>query len=235
MIDPTAKLSISRQAIMLGISGGSVYHKPRPVLDADLKLMYRIDKLHMEFPFAGSRMLPGLLVQEGFRVGRLHIATLMKRMGIEALYRKRKTSKPAPGHKIYPYLLRKLPLTRPDRVWAMEITYISMARGGIGATFGHLLGVNLSSYNAMDDETKAVVDQLGKDYLVEYNRVLDEDIARVKEEWKGDLGVEVVAFPAEEIIGLVQDPKVQAVRNEWIEKAKAAGVDPAEIVSELEF
>ncbi len=85
----------------------------------------------MEFPFAGSRMLQGLLVQEGFKVGRLHVATLMKRMGVEALYRKPNTSKPAPGHKIYPYLLRKLPITRPDQVWAMDITYIPMARGFI--------------------------------------------------------------------------------------------------------
>ena len=131
MIDPTAKLSVSRQAIVLGISRGSVYYKPRPVSDADLKLMHRIDKLHMEFPFAGSRMLQGLLVQEGFRVGRLHVATLMKRMGIEALYRRPNTSKPAPGHKIYPYLLRKLPITRPNQVWAMDITYIPMARGFI--------------------------------------------------------------------------------------------------------
>jgi putative transposase len=131
MIDPSAKLSVSRQAIVLGISRGSVYYQPRPVSDPDLKLMYRIDKLHMEFPFAGSRMLQGLLVQEGFKVGRLHVATLMKRMGIEALYRKPNTSKPAPGHKIYPYLLRKLPVTRPNQVWAMNITYIPMARGFI--------------------------------------------------------------------------------------------------------
>ncbi len=124
MIDRTAKLSVGRQAKVLGISRGSVYYKPRPVSDADLKLMHRIDKLHMEFPFAGSRMLQGLLVQEGFKVGRLHVATLMKRMGIEALYRKPNTSKPAPGHKIYPYLLRKLPITRPNQVWAMDITYI---------------------------------------------------------------------------------------------------------------
>ncbi|MCE8530523.1 IS3 family transposase [Ruegeria pomeroyi] len=131
MIDPTAKLSVSRQATVLGISRGSVYYKPRPVLDTNLKLMHRIDKLHMEFPFAGSRMLQGLLVQEGFKVGRLHVATLMKRVGIEALYRKPNTSKPAPGHKIYPYLLRKLPITRPNQVWAMDITYIPMARGYI--------------------------------------------------------------------------------------------------------
>ena len=116
---------------MLGISQGSVYCKPRPVSDADLKLMHRVDKLHMEFPFAGSRMLQGLLVQEGFKVGRMHVATLMKRMEIEALYRRPNTSKPAPGHKIYPYLLRKLPITRPNQVWAMDITYIPMARGFI--------------------------------------------------------------------------------------------------------
>ena len=131
MIDATAKLSVSRQAIVLGISRGSVCYQPRPVSDADLKLMHRIDKLHMEFPFAGSRVLQGLLVQEGFSVGRLHVATLMKRMGIEALYRKPNASKPAPGHKIYPYLLRKLPITRPNQVWAMDITCIPMARGFI--------------------------------------------------------------------------------------------------------
>nr|WP_323772525.1 IS3 family transposase [Antarctobacter sp.] len=131
MIDRTAKLSLSRQARVLGISRGSIYYSPQPVTDADLKLMHRIDQLHMEFPFAGRRMLQGLLVQEGFVVGRLHVATLMKRMGIEALYRKPNTSKPAPGHKIYPYLLRNLSVTRPNHVWAMDITYIPMARGFI--------------------------------------------------------------------------------------------------------
>jgi putative transposase len=131
MIDPTSKLSINRQAHVLGISRGSVYYQPRPISDADLKLMHRIDKLHMELPFAGSRMLQGLLVQEGFKVGRLHVTTLMKRMGIRALYRKPNTSKPAPGHKIYPYLLRNLPVIRPNQVWAMDITYIPMARGFI--------------------------------------------------------------------------------------------------------
>ena len=131
MIERTAQLSVSRQAILLGISRGSIYYQNRPVSDADLKLMHRIDKLHTEFPFAGSRMLRDLLAQEGFKVGRLHVATLMKRMGIEALYRKPNTSKPAPGHRIYPYLLWKLPVTRPNQVWAMDITYIPMARGFI--------------------------------------------------------------------------------------------------------
>jgi putative transposase len=86
--------------------------------------MHRIDKLHTEFPFAGARMLRGLLAWDGFQVGRLHVATLMRRMGVEALYRRPNTMSPAPGHKIYPYLLRKLPITRPNQVWAMDIAYI---------------------------------------------------------------------------------------------------------------
>ena len=131
MIDRTAKLSVGRQAKVPGISRGAVYYKPRPVSDGDLKLMHRIDKPHMEFPFAGNRMLQGLLAQEGFKGGGLHVATPMKRMGIEALYRRPNTSKPVPGLKIYPYLLRKLPITRPNQVWALDITYIPMARGFI--------------------------------------------------------------------------------------------------------
>jgi putative transposase len=129
MIDRSHALPLSRQAEELGISRGSLYYQPQPVPAADLTLMRRMDELHLEFPFAGSRMLRDLLQAEGFTVGRLHVATLMKRTGIEALYRKPNTSKPAPGHRIYPYLLRKLPVTRPNQVWAMDITYIPMARG----------------------------------------------------------------------------------------------------------
>jgi putative transposase len=129
MIDRKHKLSLTRQARALKISRGSVYYQPRPVSVADLALMRRIDELHLDYPFAGSRMLQGLLLGEGYKVGRLHVATLMKRMGIEAIYRRPNTSKPAPGHKIYPYLLRKLTVTRPNQVWAMDITYIPMARG----------------------------------------------------------------------------------------------------------
>jgi putative transposase len=129
MIDRNHDLSISRQAKALGISRGSVYYSPRPVSRADLAVMRRIDELHLDYPFAGSRMLQGLLLGEGYKVGRLHVRTLMKRMGVEAIYRRPSTSKPAPGHKIYPYLLRKLPVTRPNQVWAMDITYIPMARG----------------------------------------------------------------------------------------------------------
>ena len=129
MTDRTHKLSLTRQAALLGISRGSLYYAPRPVSEAELKLMRRIDELHMDYPFAGSRMMKALLRQEGFSTGRLHVTTLMKRMGIEALYRRPNTSKPAPGHKIYLYLLRKLAVTRPNQVWATDITYIPMARG----------------------------------------------------------------------------------------------------------
>lgn len=129
MIDRKHKLSLVRQAKALGVSRGSIYYVPRPVSDADLTLMRRIDELHLDYPFAGSRMLQGLLLGEGYRVGRRKVRTLMKRMGIEAIYRRPNTSKPEPGHKIYPYLLRKLPITRPNQVWAMDITYVPMARG----------------------------------------------------------------------------------------------------------
>jgi putative transposase len=129
MIDRSHDLPITKQAKVLNVSRGSVYYLPRPPSAADLALMRRIDELHLDFPFAGSRMLRDLLTAEGFRTGRRHVATLMKRMGIQAVYRKPSTSKPAPGHKIYPYLLRDLPVTRPNQVWAMDLTYVPMARG----------------------------------------------------------------------------------------------------------
>ena len=91
--------------------------------------MRRIDELHLEYPFAGSRMMRDMLVNEGTVIGRTHVRTLMRRMGLEALYRRPRTSKPAPGHKIYPYLLRDMTIDRPNQVWATDITYIPMARG----------------------------------------------------------------------------------------------------------
>jgi putative transposase len=111
MIDPEHDLPIKQQAEVLGISRSTVYYEPRPISDEDLWLMRRLDELHLNYPFAGSRMLRGLLWQQGLEVGRRHIKTLMKRMGIEAIYRKPNTSKPALGHKIYPYLLRDLAVT----------------------------------------------------------------------------------------------------------------------------
>ena len=129
MIDRGHELSVSRQAEVVGIARSTVYYLPRPVSATDLDLMCQIDKLHTEFPFAGSRMLRRLLAANGSQVGRRHIKTLMRKMGIEALYRRPRTTRPEPGHKIYPYLLRGLEIVRPNQVWAMDITYIPMAKG----------------------------------------------------------------------------------------------------------
>src|SRR3954464_8431651 len=122
MIDRSHDLSIASQAHALNTTRSSFYHLPRAVPAADLAIMRRMDQLHLDFPFAGSRMLRDLLNAEAVAIGRRHVATLMKRMGIAAIYRRPSTSKPAPGHKIYPYLLRNLPIIRPDQVWAMDIT-----------------------------------------------------------------------------------------------------------------
>jgi putative transposase len=129
MIDREHDLSITKQAAALNISRGSVYYLSRPVSASDLEVMRRLDGLHLQFPFAGSRMLRSLLAAEGYKIGRRHVKRLMKRMGIEALYRRPRTTKSEPGHKVYPYLLRDLEITRPNQVWAMDITYIPMARG----------------------------------------------------------------------------------------------------------
>ena len=122
MINRDHELSVTRQAEALAISRGSVYYQPRPVSEEDLALMRVIDELHLECPFAGSRMLRDLLNLLGIRVGRRRVRTLMRRMGIEALYRKPNTSKKHPGHAVYPYLLRHLKVERPNQVWAMDIS-----------------------------------------------------------------------------------------------------------------
>ena len=131
MIDREHKLPLTRQAEALGISRGSVYYLPAPASTADLALMRRIDELHLEHPFAGARMLRDWLNAEGHAVGRKHVATLMRRMGIEALYRKPNLSRRNARHPVYPYLLRGLAITGPNHVWAMDITYIPMAKGWI--------------------------------------------------------------------------------------------------------
>ena len=129
MIDRSHDLPLVRQAELLRLSRSRLYYEPRPVPASELAIMRRIDELHLAYPFAGSRMLRDLLRGEGIAIGRELVATMMRRMGIEALYRRPNTSKPADGHKIYPYLLRNLAIERPNQVWAMDITYIPMARG----------------------------------------------------------------------------------------------------------
>jgi putative transposase len=129
MIDRDNVLPLARQASLLRLSRSSVYDLPRPAPPVRLAIMHRIDAPHGEHPFAGSRMLRDLLRAEGITIGRLAVATLMRRMCIEALYRRPSVSKPAPGHKIYPYLLRNLSVDRANQAWAMDITCIPMARG----------------------------------------------------------------------------------------------------------
>ena len=122
MIDRGHELSVTKQAEVVGVARSTVYYRPRAVSATDLELMRQIDELHLEFPFAGARMLRRLLAANGSKVGRRHVKTLMQRMGIEALYRRPRTTKPEPGHKIYPYLLRGLEITRANQAWAMDIT-----------------------------------------------------------------------------------------------------------------
>jgi putative transposase len=134
MIDRDHQLSITRQASLLNISRGTVYYLPRPVSPADLALMRRLDEQHLEHPFMGARMLRDQLARQGIHAGRRHIRTLMLRMGIEALAPQPGTSKRAPGHKIYPYLLRQLTINYANQVWALDTTYIPMARGFVYLT-----------------------------------------------------------------------------------------------------
>jgi putative transposase len=134
MMDATHALPISRQAQLAGISRGSVYYVPKSVGAADLALMRRLDEIHLEHPFMGARMLRDQLNREGFDVGRKHVGTLMQRMGMAALYRKPGTSTKHPGHDVYPYLLRGLTINRANQVWALDTTYIPMAKGFVYLT-----------------------------------------------------------------------------------------------------
>ena len=129
MIDRQHPLPVAQQCQLLEIARSSVYYVPQPVSAADLALMHQIDELHLQYPFAGSRMLRDILRLAGVSIGRKHVATLMRRIGIEALYQRPRTTTPHPGHKVFPYLLRNRQITAPNQAWAMDITYIPMRRG----------------------------------------------------------------------------------------------------------
>lgn len=129
MIDREHQLPLTRQGEILELSRSSLYYEAVPVNDRDLELMRLIDEIHLKYPYMGSRSIRDQLQDKGYQVGRQHVSTLMKKMGIAAMYRKPKTSKPHPDHKVYPYLLRGLEITRANHVWASDITYIPMARG----------------------------------------------------------------------------------------------------------
>ena len=165
MINREHALPVKRQAELVGISRGSVCYLPRAVPAAELALMRRMDELHLNHPYAGSRLLRDLLQREGVRVGRKHVCTLMRRMGIEALYRRPGTSKPYPGHAIYPYLLRHLTIDRANQVWALDTTYVAMARGFVYLTalidwanrkvLAHRVAVTLEACHAVEVLTEA--------------------------------------------------------------------------------
>jgi len=118
-----------RQCELLDLCRSSLYYQPKATSPADLALMRRIDELHLEYPFFGSRRLAEMLKRDGTPVGRQHVATLMRRMGIEAIYCKKRTTIPGKGHKIYPYLLRDVTIDRPNQVWASDLTYVPLAQG----------------------------------------------------------------------------------------------------------
>lgn len=165
MIDRDHELSVTRQAELLGISRGAVYYLPRPVSDTDLALMRRLDELHLEHPFMGARMLRDQLHRQGITVGRRHLGTLMRRMGLAAVAPQPGTSRRAPGNKIYPYLLRDLKIVRANQVWALDTTYVPMARGFVYLTavvdvvsrkvLAHRVAITLEAVHAVEVITQA--------------------------------------------------------------------------------
>ena len=198
MIDHAHPLPVAYQAEALDISRSSIYYTPKPVLAADLELMREIDRLHLDFPFAGGRMLRGLLRRLGYRVGRRHVATLMRLMGIEALYRKKSTSRRNPEHHVYPYLLRYVPIERPNHVWCADISYIPMRQG-----FLYLFAV-------LDWATRKVLawrlsNSLTTDFCVD---AVEEAIARhgLPEIFNTDQGSQ---FTDKDFVGLLKDHEIQ--------------------------
>ena len=175
MIDRTHRLSVSRQAELLNISRGSVYYLPKPTSERDLALMNAIDKLHLDFPFMGSRQLRRALRAQGYAVGRLHVRSLMRKMGISALAPQPGTSQRNPQHKVFAYLLRKLPINRSNQVWALDTTYIRMAKGFVYLTavvdvysrriLAHRVAITLEAVHAVEALQEAYA-RFGKPAIV---------------------------------------------------------------------
>jgi len=197
MIERGARLAVKRQAQLLDLTRSHVYYRPRPVSQRDLKLMRRLDELHLEAPFYGARKLVAQLRREGQDIGRKHVRTLMRRMGIEALYRKPRTSIPARGAQTYPYLLENVLVARPNQVWASDVTYLPMAHG-----FLYLMAI-------LDIASRKVLawrlsNTLTPDFCVE---ALEEALAK---------------FGKPEIFNT--DQGSQFTSEEWLAPLKAAGV-----------
>ena len=197
MIERGCTLSVTRQAELLDLSRSSVYYTPRPLSERDRVLMRRIDELHLQIPFYGARKLTRELRKEGHEVGRRHVSTLMHRMGIEAIYRKPRTSIPAREAAIRPYLLGKLTINRPNQVWASDITYLPMAHG-----FLYLVAIlDVASRKVL---TFRLSNTLTADFCVE---ALQEALAK---------------FGAPEIFNT--DQGSQFTSDEWISVLDNAGV-----------
>ena len=209
MIDRSDKLPVVRQCELLRLSRSSVYYVPQPVSDSDLALMRRIDELHLNHPFAGTRMLRDLLRLEGIQVGRRHVSTLMKKMAIEALYRRPNTSRKHPQNPIFPYLLRGLEITEANHVWAMDITYIPMRKG-----FVYLAAV-------LDWATRRVLswrlsNSLTTDFCIE---AVEEAIQRhgKPEIFNTDQGSQ---FTSQEFVNLIQGHGIQISmdgKGRWVD------------------
>jgi putative transposase len=175
MIDRTHKLSVSRQAKLLNISRGSVYYRTKPTSDSDLALMNAMDKLHLDFPFMGSRQLRRALLKQSYQVGRLHVRSLMRKIGICALAPQPGTSQRIPQHKVFPYLLRQLVINRSNQVWALDTTYIRMAKGFVYLTvvvdvysrriLAHRTAITLEAVHAVDALQEAYA-RFGKPEIV---------------------------------------------------------------------
>jgi putative transposase len=197
MIDRGANVAVKRQAQLLSLSRSSVYYTPRPLPERDLRLMRRIDELHLQLPYYGSRKLARALKREGHEVGRRHVATLMRRMGIEALYRRPRTSIPTRGASIYPYLLSGLAIERRNQVWASDITYLPMAHG-----FMYLVAIlDVASRKVLSFRLS---NTLTADFCLE---ALEEAMAK---------------FGVPEIFNT--DQGSQFTCEEWIERLKVSGV-----------
>jgi len=175
MIDRSHKLSVSCQAKLLNISRGSVYYRTKPTSDSDLAIMNAMDKLHLDFPFMGSRQLRRELLKQGHQVGRLHVRSLMRKMGISALEPQPGTSQRNPQHKVFPYLLRTLVINRSNQVWALDTTYIRMAKGFVYLTavvdvysrriLAHRTAITLEAVHAVDALEEAYA-RFGKPEIV---------------------------------------------------------------------
>jgi putative transposase len=198
MINRQHPLPVTQQCQVLAIARSSFYYTSREISAADLALMHQIDRLHLAYPFAGSRMLRDLLRQDGASVGRRHVANLMRKMGIEALYQRPRTTRPHPGHRVFPYLLRNRQITEPNQAWGMDITYIPMNKG-----FVYLAAV-------LDWATRRVLawrlsNSMTADFCIETTEAAIRDYG-VPEIFNTDQGSQ---FTGKDFVGLLEKHRIQ--------------------------